>query len=330
MPNLKLTLACADYDRTRALWDGRVSPEGIDLTYIRLVPEEIFFRMLQNNEFDVSEMSLSNYLSELSGGNPRFMAIPVFPSRFFRHSCVFINKKSGIKTAENLKGKRVGTPEYSVTAGMFIRGFLQHDHGVAPADMEWYVGGLEQPGREDRMRIKLPENVHVKPISQQKTLNGMLAGGEIDALVSPRAPSCFWAKHPDVARLWPDYQAVEQEYYGRTKIFPIMHAVVIKQEIYHAHPWVAQSLYKAFSQAKKLCLEAMNSTVALTYMLPWSVAEYESAVALMGEDFWPYGVEANRVTLEAGTQYSYEQGLSARKFSPDEIFAPNTLKMFRV
>ncbi len=330
MPNLKLTLACGDYDRTRALWDGRVSPEGIDLIYIRLTPEEIFFRMLEHNEFDISEMSFSNYLTELSGKSPRFIAIPIFPSRFFRHSCVFINRKSGITTPEALKGKRVGTPAYSVTAGVFIRGFLQHDYGVAPADMEWYVGGQEEPGREDRVQLNLPENVHVHPIPKDKTLNEMLANGEIDALISPRIPQCFWAKHTDVARLWPDYKEVEVDYYRRTKIFPIMHTVVIRKEIYDAHPWVAQSLYKAFSQAKKLCQEVMNFSAALTYMLPWSIAEYESTVSLMGEDFWSYGVEANRVTLEAMTQYSYEQGLSQKTFPVEEIFAHNTLKMTKV
>ncbi len=330
MSNIKLTLACGDYDRTRALWDGRVTPEGVDLTYIRLTPADIFFRMLQYNEFDISEMSLSNYLTELSGGSPRFIAIPVFPSRFFRHSCVFVNRKAGIKTPQDLKGKKVGTLEYSLTAGLFIRGFLQHDYGVAPSDMEWYVGGLEEPGREDRIEIKVPEDVHLQRIPREKTLNKMLVDGEIDALVSSRVPSSFWAKHPDVVRLWPDYREVEADYYARTKIFPIMHTVVIKKEIYEAYPWVAQSIYKAFSRAKQLCQEVINFTAALTYMLPWTVAEYESTVTLMGDDFWPYGVEANQATLEAATQYSYEQGLSGRKFSIEELFAPNTLRMFKV
>lgn len=327
MPNLKLTLACGDYDRTRALWDGRVSPEGIELTYIALKPGEMFFRMLQSSEFDISEMSLSHHMTELSGRNPRFIAIPTFTSRFFRHSCIFINKKSGIKTPEDLKGKRVGTSEYSMTAGLFIRGLLQHDYGVAPSDMEWYVGGLEKPGgHEESIEINIPENVHIQRIPGEKTLNEMLADGEMDALVTARVPPCLWARHPDVARLWPNYKEVEIDYYRRTKIFPIMHTVIIKREIYDAHPWVTQSLYKAFSQAKKLCQEEMNFSGALAYMLPWLIAEYESAVSLFGEDFWPYGVEANRVTLEAATRYSYEQGLSSRKLSVEELFAPNTLK----
>jgi len=330
MPNLRLSLACGDYDRTRALKDGRVSPEGIDLTYIPLEAEEIFWRMLQYTEFDVSEMSLSNYLTERSKEKPRFIAIPIFPSRIFRHSFIFINKKAGIKVPEDLKGKKMGLPEYSMTALVWIRGTLEHDYGVAPSDVEWYVGGQEQPGREERIEIKLPENVHLHPIPREKTLNEMLANGEIDALIAARVPSCFWKKSPDVDRLWPDYKEVEMEYFERTKIFPIMHTVVIKQEIYNTYPWVAQSLCKAFCQAKKFAQENINSSVALTCMLPWTITEYDLTTSLMGEDFWPYGVEANRITLEAMTQYSYEQSLSSHKFSVEELFASNTYKEFKV
>jgi 4,5-dihydroxyphthalate decarboxylase len=330
MSKLKLTLACGDYDRTRALWDGRVNPEGIDLSYIPLVPEEVFWRMLQYVEFDISEMSLSNYLTERCKANPRFIAIPVFSSRMFRHGFIFINKRAGIKAPKDLKGKKVGIPEYSMTATVWLRGILQHEYGVAPSDMEWQVGGLEEPGREERIPINLPENVHLHPIPKGRTLNEMLANGEIGALITARDPSCFSAKHPDVDRLWPNYKEVEKEYYRKTKIFPIMHTVVVKNEIYDAYPWVAQSMYKAFVQAKMLCQEVISFSAALTYILPWTITEYESTVALMGEDFWPYGVEPNRVPLEAMTQYSYEQGLSSRKLSVEELFAPNTFKDFKI
>lgn len=328
MSQLKLTLACNDYDRTRALWDGRVTPEGIDLSYIALHGEELFWRQLQYAEFDVSELSLSNYLTEISGDNPRFIAIPVFPSKFFRHSFIFISKKSGIKTPQDLKGKKVGIPEYSMTAPLWMRGMLQHDHGVAPSDMEWYLGGLEQPGRRDRIKVSPP--VTLNPIPEGKTLNEMLANGEIDALITARGPSSFFAKHPNVDRLWPNYKEVEMDYFKRTGIFPIMHTVAIKREIYDAHPWVAQSLYKAFWEAKKLAQEYLGELGHLRYMLPWLVPEYELTVSLMGENYWAYGVEANKVTLEAATQYAYEQGLASRKVAIEELFAPTTLEEFKI
>ncbi|MFC2001486.1 ABC transporter substrate-binding protein [Chloroflexota bacterium] len=323
--NLKLSLACGDYDHTRALWDGRANPEGIDLTYIPLPPAEIFWRMLRYNEFDTSEMSLSNYLTEICQENPRFIAIPVFPSRMFRHAYIFINNKSGIKAPEDLKQKRVGIAQYTMTATVWIRGLLQHDYGVAPSDMEWYVGGQEGLGRQGKMKSDVPKNLPFHQVPVEKALSDMLVNGEIDVIITPFAPRCFSEKHPDVDRLWPDYREVEMDYYRRTKIFPIMHTIVIKRQLYEAQPWVAQSLYKSFVEAKELCQDAIRfNRGSSTYMLPWATKEYETTVALMGEDFWPYGVEANRVTLEAITQYSYEQGLSSRRLSVEELFAAST------
>lgn len=327
MSNLRLSLACGDYDRTRAIREGKISPEGADLTVLTLDAAEIFWRMLQYNEFDIAEMSLSNYLTELSGKKPRFIAIPVFLSRMFRHGFIFINQQSGIKSPEELKGKKVGIPEYSMTALLFMRGFLQDDYGVAPSDIEWYEGGKEGLIRKGRIKTRLPGNVHVHDAPTDKSLSDMLADGDIDALMQARIPQCIWDKHPDVGRLWTNYKEVEMESYRRTKIFPIMHTIVIKREIYDANPWVAQSLYKAFSEAKKISLDNNKfSTGALNYTLPWAIAERESTVSVMGEDFWPYGAEANRPTLEAVTRYSHEQGLSRKKFSIEEIFAPSTLR----
>ena len=325
MSNLRLSLACSDYDRTRALRDGRVCPEGIDLIYIPLGAVEIFWRMLQHNEFDISEMSLSNYLSERCKENYRFVGIPVFTSRMFRQGYVFINKKSGIKNASDLKGKKVGLPEYSMTANLFIRGFLQHDYGVSPSDIEWYEGAKEGLRRKNRIEIQLPSNVHIHDAPTDRTLNDMLTNGEIDALIDASIPQCIWEKHPNVDRLWPEYKEVEMDYFRRTKIFPIMHMIVIKREIDEEYPWVVRNLYNAFSNAKKLCQEAIRrSSGAQIYLLPWTITEYQSAVALMGDDYWPYGVEANRATLDAAIQYSYEQGLSSRKLSIGELFAPDT------
>jgi 4,5-dihydroxyphthalate decarboxylase len=254
----------------------------------------------------------------------------VFPSRVFRHSGVFINKKSGIIRAEDLKGKKVGAPEYSVTAALWIRGFLQHDHGVAPSDIEWYEGGLEERGpKKQRITIQPPENIHINPVPYDRSIDEMLVNCEIDAIISPTAPPSYTQGHPDVDRLWPDYKTVEMDYFRRTKLFPIMHTVVLKKELYEAYPWAALSLYKAFVQAKRLCQKGLTFLGALDCMLPWSVAEYDSTVDLMGEDFWPYGFEENRHILETMTQYSYEQGLSSRKLSIDELFAPSTMVPFK-
>ena len=328
MSNLKLSLACGDYDRTRALHEGRVSLEGVDLTVLSMDAAEIFWRMLQYGEFDASEMSLSNYLTEISSQKPRFIAIPVFLSRLFRHGFIFINKKSGIKVPGDLKRKKVGIPEYSMTAPLFMRGFLQDDYGVAPSDIEWYEGGKDKIKRKGRIKTELPRNIHIHDAQDDKSLSEMLVDGEIDALMQARIPQCFWDRHPDVGRLLPNYRELEMDYYRRTQVFPIMHTVVIKREIYEANPWVAQNLYKAFLEAKKMSHEANKyATGALNYSLPWLIAERESTVAVMGEDFWPYGVEANRPTLEAATRYSFEQGLSKKEFSIEELFAPGTLRV---
>src|SRR3954470_16601443 len=240
---LRLTFACWDYDRTRALADGTVRAEGIDLTYLNLPVEETFFRMMRGQEFDASEMSLSSYTASLHGPNPKFIAIPVFPSRFFRHSCIFINTKSGIRKAEDLKGKRVGVPEYQMTAPVWIRGILSDEYGVKVADYEHLSGGEEEPGRIDKLKIDLPPAIRVRPIGATQTLAQMIAGGELDAMVTARAPSTFYTHPQDVKRLFPDYVSAEREYYRRTRIFPIMHTVVIRCDVYDKNSWVVQSFY---------------------------------------------------------------------------------------
>jgi 4,5-dihydroxyphthalate decarboxylase len=326
MSNIRLSLGCGDYDRTRALRDGSVRPEGIDLSFVTVSqPSELFWRMMRGGEFDMSEMSLSNYLTERSREDYRFIAIPVYPSRKFRHSFIFINKKSGIALPEDLKHKRIGTPLYGKTAIVWLRGMLQDEYGIAPSDVEWHVGAWEEIGKEEKVEFEVPEDVHLHFTPEEKTLNDMLASGEIDALVTTTTPRCFHRKHPDVDRLWPNYKEVEMAYYRKTRIFPIMHTVVIKREVYEAHPWVTRSMYEAFCRAKKLGQEALASHSALAHMLPWTMAEYEATVSLMGEDFFPYGVEAGRTALEPFTRYSYEQGLSSRKLSVEELFAPNTI-----
>jgi len=326
---LRLSLACWDYDRTRALVDGRVQPDGIELIYLNQPVEETFFRMMRFAEFDASEMSLSSYVASLGRAEPPFIAIPAFPSRFFRHSCIFVSAKSGISQPADLKGKRIGVPEYQMTAPVWIRGILSDEYGVKVTDVQHLSGGEEEPGRDEKLKLDLPPSIRLQPIPNTKTLSGMLAAGELDALVTARAPSTFRTTDA-VKRLFPDYVAKEKEYFKRTKIFPIMHTVVIRRDVYAKNPWVAQSLYKAFVASKKIAADMYNQTAALSSMLPWSVAAADEARAEMGEDWWPYGLGPNRHVLETFLRYHHEQGLSKRLFKPEELFAKETLESFKV
>lgn len=330
MSDLRLTLACWDYDRTRALADGSVRAEGIDLTFLPLSVEETFFRMLRNREFHVAEMSLSSYTLSLQRENPPFIAIPVFPSRFFRHSCVFVSAKSGITRPEQLVGKRVGVPEYQMTAPVWIRGILADECKVPVSSVEYFTGGEEEPGREEKLKLDLPSEIRISAIPNNKTLSQMLADGEIDALHSARAPSTLYSRPKDVKRLFPNYVETELDYYRRTKIFPIMHTVVIRRDVYRENPWVAQSLYKAFVEAKRRTIEGLIQTAANMAMLPWLVAHVEQARSELGEDWWPYGLQENRSVLETFLRYHHEQGLSKKRLKPEDLFAPETLESFKV
>jgi 4,5-dihydroxyphthalate decarboxylase len=330
LSKLQLSLACWDYDRTRALADGSVRAEGIDLVYNNLFVEETFFRMLRNREFDIAEMSLSSYCVSLMREEPAFVAIPVFPSRFFRHSCIFLSAKSGIREPKDLAGKKIGVPEYQMTAPVWIRGILQDEYGVDPAGCEYWTGGEEEPGRDEKLKLDLPAKFRVKPIGPEQTLARMIAEGELDAMHTARTPSTFHAQPDRVKRLFGNFVDIEKAYYRKTKIFPIMHTVVIRRELYEKNRWVAQSLLKAFTQAQRKTYEYLNTSMALTSMLPWQAAHVEEARALLGEDWWPYGVEPNRRVLETFLRYHHEQGLSKRRLQVEELFAPETLKSFRV
>lgn len=323
-----VTFACGDYDRTRALRDGEIRPEGIDLNYIVLPVEETFFRMLRYREFDASEMSLSSYTASLFSSDPALIAIPVFPSRSFRHNGVFINRSSGIEEPADLKGKVVGTPEYELTAVVWIRGILAEYHDVPVDGVRYVTGGLEQPHRPEKLDLKLPERFDVRPIHGDRTLSEALLRGEIDALYTPRIPSTFVDGASQVGRLWPDPQSAEEAYFSATRIFPIMHTVVLRRDVYEQAPWAARSLVKAFTQARDLAYERLRETSALSYMAPWS--QIERTVELMGEDFWSYGLEPNRHVLETFLRYHYEQGLSPRRVQPEELFAPETFEAFAI
>jgi 4,5-dihydroxyphthalate decarboxylase len=328
---LKLTLACWNYDRTRALKDGSVQPDGIDLNYLELPVEETFFRMLRNREFDVAEMSLSSYTVSLFREPRPFIAIPIFPSRLFRHSSIYINANSGIREPRDLVGKRIGVPEYQMTAPVWIRGILSEQYGIPVDSVTYFTGGEEEPGRSEKIKLDLPANIKVQPIGDTQTLSQMLLDGEIDALHTARMPSTFSVQgHGPVKRLFPNYKEVEQDYFRKTGIFPIMHTVAIRRDVYEQNRWVAQSLYKAFAEAQRRTYQDLYVTAALKAMLPWLTAHVEETRALMGEAFWPYGFERNRATLATFLRYHYEGGLSKRLLQPEELFAPEAMESFKI
>ena len=330
MSKLKLSFGCWNYDRTRALMDGRVQPDGIDLNYLNMPVEETFFRMLRHKEFDVAEMSLSSYTVSLFSEARPFIAIPIFPSRFFRHSCIYVNAASGIREPKDLIGKRIGNPEYQMTAPAWIRGILQDEYKVPVDSVTYFTGGEEEPGRPEKLKLDLPPNIKVERIGPQQTLSAMLASGEIDALYTARMPSSFLTSGGKVKRLFENYVDVEKAYYRKTKIFPVMHTVVIRREVYEQNRWVAQALYKAFCEAQAETYKDLYETAALKAMLPWLTAHVEEARAEMGEDFWPYGLEKNHATLDTFLRYSYEQGLSKFKLKPEDLFAPEALEAFKI
>jgi 4,5-dihydroxyphthalate decarboxylase len=320
MANLRLTLACGPYDRTQALRDGTITPEGIELNYLTLQPAEIFWRMLQYREFDVSEMSLSNYTTLVSQGNSPFIAIPVFPSRVFRHGYFFINPNKGIAKPADLKGKRGGVPEYSMTAAVYMRGLLQHEYGIKPSDVEWVQG------RADRLGRALPSDIKLTQAPAGTELGDLLEKGEIDFLMTANNPLSFRRGSPNVRRLFPNYAEIEKDYYRRTKIYPIMHTVVIRRELYDRDPWVALSLYKAFCRAKEYSYRLLLETGSPKASFAWLQPMIEEEREIIGHDWYPYGLTQNRPTIEALLQYTQEHGLTDRRPSVEELFAPSTLR----
>jgi 4,5-dihydroxyphthalate decarboxylase len=330
MSKLRLTMACWNYDRTRALAEGRIQVDGVDLTYLNLPVEETFFRMLRHREFEAAELSLSSYTLSLFRPDTPFIAIPIFPSRYFRHSCIYVNANSGIREPKDLIGKRVGNPEYQMTAPVWIRGILSDEYSVPVTSVNYLSGGEEQPGRTEKIALSLPPQIRLEAIPEDKTLSAMLESGEIDALYTARAPSTFFNGSGKVRRLFEDHQAVEREYYRRTRIFPPMHIIAIRRDFYEQNRWIAQSLCKAFIAAQKEVYAELRETGALMHMMPWLTSHVEETEKLMGADFWPYGYQANVHALETFLRYHHEQGLSKRLLTPKEIFAPESLEAFKI
>jgi 4,5-dihydroxyphthalate decarboxylase len=315
-----ITLAVQDYDHTRPLGDGAVPVEGFALKVVTLSPpSQIFLRMLNQEEFDASEMSLSNYMIALGHGDKRFVAIPVFPSRVFRHSYIWVNARAGIREPRDLIGKRVGIADYSMTALLFIRGMLKHEYNVLPEDIHWFRSRFEH------VSIKAPATLRIDNIEKGQTLDGLLEEGKLDAVAVTSPPQGFKSGSPLVRRLFPDARPVEAEYYRRTRIFPIMHLVVLRRVLYEKNPLSVTALANAFQRAKLKAHDRLKEGLIPT---PWMNLDLEYAQQVMGAEIYPYGVKANLPTLEAATLYSYEQGLTARKFEVRELFAPETLDLF--
>ncbi len=327
MATLQISLGCCDYDRTHAIFDGRAPIEGCEVLPVALEPEEAFHRAFQSQEFDVSELSLSSHTVLTSRGQNDYVGVPLFVSRVFRHSGIYIRADRGIDRPEALKGKTIGLPEYQITANVWIRGILQDDYGVKPEDVHWRRGGVEDPGRRERAPLKLSPGIDLQQVPDDKTLSGMLEAGELDAVFSAKAPSCFTRGAPNIARLFPEYRKAEEDYFRRTRIFPIMHVIGIRKGLAERHPWLAVSIYKAFLRAKELAMAELAQIGHLSASLPWGVSEFQAARALMGDDYWSYGLDANRHVLETFTRYHHEQGLSARRVAPEELFAASTLEL---
>lgn len=331
MTNLKLTLACWDYDRTRALFDGRIRPEGIDLElWSTGNVGEIMERMVRHRQFDVSELGITYYLRSIELMNAPFIAIPVFPNRFFRHSSIFVNAAKRIESPSDLAGRRVGELQrYGHDAGIWAKGALSDDFGVKASSMEHYVGGIERTaGGPDWAPFDPPSDVVIRRLSPEQGLDQMLESGEIDALFTAHVPPSARKNPARVRRLFPDFEEVERDYFRRTGVFPIMHTVVIRRDVYERNRWIARALMQAFEDAKALTMKAYNAADMFfnaPTMIPWFVSLREKNRALMGENFWPYGVEANRKTLEACLRHHREQGLLRRSYDIEELFASETL-----
>jgi 4,5-dihydroxyphthalate decarboxylase len=330
VPPLDISIATGDYDRVRAIKDGRVRVEGCTVRYLAPPLEELFIRALIGAEFDACEVSLSSYLIAFSRGATPYRALPVFLSRVFRHSAFYIRTDRGIRAPADLKGKTVGVPEYQMTAALWARGLIEDEYGVKPGDIQWRNGGLEQPGRVEKLALDLPADVKLTPLGPGETLSAMLAEGKLDALVSPRTPSCFVWKAPNIARLFPDYRADERAYFRKSGLFPIMHVLVVKEHLLRHHPWLASSLFAAFRQAKEIAIRELEEIGAYNVTVPWLASELADIRAVLGDDYWPYGLEKNRRALEAALRYSFGQGLSARKLTLEEAFVPDLDAKIRV
>jgi 4,5-dihydroxyphthalate decarboxylase len=324
---LELSLACQNIDRSRAILDGRVAIDGVRLTLIPGSPEEIFQRAFRHQEFDIAELSLSTHLLTVARGESKYIAIPAFLSRAFRHSAIYIRADAGIDSPQALKQKRIGVPDFQQTAGVWVRGLLADEYGVTRGDVHWHMGGLEQPGRSARMPLNLQNGIRIDAIGPQQTLAKMLAAGELDAVIAPRAPSTMNG-NGQIRRLFADYRQVEEDYYRKTKLFPLMHVIGIRRSLVEKHPWLPVNVFAAFSRAKKLAIDELARLDTMTVTHPWIAEEMGRVRALMGEDIWPYGIERNRNELTTLIRYAEADGLIKGPLALEDLFAETTFDQF--
>ncbi len=328
LTRLPLTLAISDYDHVADLVNGRVLAQGIELRCLNLQIEETHFRAMAFREFDVSELSFGKYASLVSQGDQSLTAIPVFPLRMARHSSIYIRRDGPVQKPADLAGRRIGIPEWAQTASVYSRGFLVHQYGLDLSQIDWFQAGVNQPGRVEKVKLKLPSGLKLTTMPE-KSLSEMLVCGEIDAALTAHPPDCFLQNHPNIRRLFENFVEVEKHYIQETGIFPIMHIIAIKNELLDRNPWIAMNLFSAFEEAKNRSLQRALF-VGSRYPLPWTYEYARQAQELIGKDFWPYGIDANRTTLNAFLQYAHEQGVCHRLLQPEELFAPQVQKRFRV
>jgi 4,5-dihydroxyphthalate decarboxylase len=326
MEKVALTLAIGDYDHTRDLASGRVPVQGATLNVLTLPPEEAFFRFTHFREWEVSEMSMGKYVSLRSQDDDGLAAIPVFPSRVFRHSMIYVRDGGGLERPEQLKGKRIGVPEWAQTAVIYARGYLSHQAGVPLDSAEWVQAGVNEAGRVEKVKLKLPPGVRLRP-EPTRSLNDMLLAGDLDAVLSARPPRSLGS---GIQRLFPDYQTAEEAYYKQTGVFPIMHVIVLRSDVLGRHPWLAMNLYKAFEEAKRRSIERLSDITASHAPFAWLAPSAERMKALFGEDFWPYGLDRNRKTLQAFVDFAFEQGVCHRQLALEELFPKQVLTSFKV
>lgn len=326
---LSLTCAISEYDHVRDLASGRVRAEGISLRLLDMPVEEAFYRMIRFEEFDLSEMSMGRYVSMVSTGDDRFVAIPAFPSRMFRHSSIYVRKDRGIEAPADLAGRTIGVPEWAQTAGIYTRGILAHHHGVRLETIHWVQAGIHQAGREEEVSVQLPEGFRLTR-ERDKTLNDMLASGELDGVMSAHPPHCAEDGNGPVGRLFANFQAAEHDFWRETGIFPIMHTIVLRRAVFERHRWIAANLLEAFTQAKERSIARLKEVTAARFPLPWSFEYFRQTAEAFGEDYWAYGVEPNLTTLNAFLHYACEQGVAARPLTVEDLFPAEVRSRFRI
>lgn len=319
MSKLHLSIATTDYDHFRDFRLGPVQAEGIDHTWSNLGHHECFARFTANREFDVAEISFAKFSTQVTRPDSDIIGLPVICSRLFRFSSFYVNRKSGIETVEDLRGKKVGSPEWAHSAAVYMRGWMQNDKGIALQDVHWVQAGANAPGRKEKVELNLPDGVEITRI-EDKSLSELLAAGEIDCAIIARPPTCFLEGHPDVVRLYPDYLKMEEEYYASTKVWPIMHIIAMRKAILDRDPWVARNLYNAFLESKNRSVARLLDPAVSRYPLPWLATYARQMRDAFGGDPFPYGIEENRATWEQMALYTYQQGIAHRQFEPEEIF----------